>query len=115
MIRRTMVLGAAFTLPLWAAVAGAQTYTSTTTTQPGGTTTTQPGGTTTTQPGGSLIITSPPGGGTIQMAAPAQQQGGGFLSRTGASHIAPLVQGGTVLIGAGAMLIYVVRRRRTSP
>ena len=107
MIRRTMVLGAALTLPLWAAVAEAQTYTSTTTTQPGGTTT--------TQPGGSLIITSPPGGGTIQMAAPAQQQGGGFLSRTGASHIAPLVQGGTVLIGAGAMLIYVVRRRRTSP
>ena len=36
----------------------------------------------------------------------------GGLARTGADNIGPLIQAGLVLLGAGAMLVLVARRRR---
>jgi LPXTG-motif cell wall-anchored protein len=64
----------------------------------------------------SLVITTPPPTAPPGVADEdrgvevAEVRGG--LARTGADNIGPLIQAGIVLLGAGAMLVLVARRRR---
>jgi len=86
MVRRVLLLASMVTL-LWAAPASAQSY-----------------GNTLNQSQAQVVVS--PSGPVVAQA------GGGDLAHTGSSTAVPLVQTGIVLLGGGALLVRVGRRRR---
>ncbi len=98
MIRRVVLVASMVTL-LWAAPASAQTYAAVESVNQG-----------------QVVISS--NGPAVQSGSGNQVSsagaGNGDFARTGSSNVTPLVQVGFVLLGGGALLVSVARRRRTA-
>lgn len=87
MCRRT-ILAICTVLCIWAAPAGAQSYSDT-------------------------LSQGPPRTGTVTFTTEVEVTTFEELARTGSDNTKSLMQGGIVLLGGGSLLVAVARRRRT--